>query len=461
MLHKKLTDLIKAISARRTFVAGKFKQTGVPIIDAFHGEMHAQMDTGVQQKLLAAIPQLISESADLSESDGRLYHKSRPLILRQLAAQKLFSRLACAGIPVSADAVIVSPYSSLVMLEAAIATIARPGGLILCPEGFYKSNGLHIEKYGLALCRFPADLQRDGRINATCLRAAIEQHQASLCGILLTLPGNPLVAEYTLTELEAIARVLIEANVRVIIDATFDQIQPQHVPLAAIQLNLAGQQKRLYDQTVTISGISKGHHASGPFKIGAATSGDSHWLQDMQAQLTISFQRETTALARIVLEETTENYLEQNRQVMIRRQQEAKCHMARINQKLGAGAVCCLGSAQYGPFILLTLRSDILAQAGVTDGWQLADMLLAAVGIKSVAGPLMGLSLPAVRINIDAPRITWQKDPALLSVLFERIEHLAEAMLQQRLTYQKALTQLAISTTVSTTQFSGDSDGTC
>ena len=135
--------------------------------------------------------------------------------------------------------------------------------------------------------------------------------------------------------------------------------------------------------------------------------------------------------------------------------------MARINQKLGAGAVCCLGSAQYGPFILLTLRSDILAQAGVTDGWQLADMLLAAVGIKSVAGPLMGLSLPAVRINIDAPRITWQKDPALLSVLFERIEHLAEAMLQQRLTYQKALTQLAISTTVSTTQFSGDSDGTC
>ena len=69
------------------------------------------------------------------------------------------------------------------MLEAALATVARPSGVILCPQGFYKSNALHIEKYGLQLHLFTANLEEDGRINPQHLQKAIRQHRDDLCDL--------------------------------------------------------------------------------------------------------------------------------------------------------------------------------------------------------------------------------------------------------------------------------------
>ena len=451
--NKSLTALIKAIGARKSVVSASFRQTGVPILDAFHGEMHSLMDPNVQYKLLEVTEALIFGEANLAEADGNLYNKSQPKILRQLAADKLFGRLGKAGLDISMDEVVVCPYSSVVMLEAAIATVARPGGVILCPEGFYKSNALHIEKYGLQLRLFAADPEEDARINPQHLRKAIRQYQEELCAVLLTMPGNPLVAEYSLEELKAIGRVLVQEGVKVIIDSTFDQIQSHYIGLAAVNVELGGKTYRLHDQIVTITGLSKGHHSIGPFKIGVATTGDAKWRQAIGEQLTISFQRETTAVARVVMEETTEEYLEKNRGLMMKRQQEAKEYYSRINEKFGPNAVSYLGSSKYGPFMALTVRQDILAKAGIEDGWQLADMLLAAVGVKTVAGPRMGFPMPAVRINIDAPRIGWKKDPALLEELFERIERFVYEILNHGLTYPKALARIGVESTIGVREF--------
>jgi len=455
MIYKKsLTPLIKAIGARKSKVSAKIKATGVPIIDAFHGEMHSLMDPNVQRRLLKVTEALLSGSANLAEADGHLYNKSQPNILRQLAADKLFGRLRKAGLDISMDEVVVCPYSSIVMLEAAIATVARPGGVILCPEGFYKSNGLHIEKYGLQLRLFTADPEKDARINPPHLRKAIREYREELCGILLTMPGNPLVAEYSLKELKAIGRVLVQEGVHVIIDSTFDQIQSDYIPLAAVNVELGGKTYRLHDQIVTITGLSKGHHSIGPFKIGVAATGDAKWRQAIKGQLTISFQRETTAMARVVIEETSEKYLKKNRRLMMERQQEAKKYYTRINQKFGPNAVSYLGSSKYGPFMLLTVRQDILAKAGIEDGWQLADMLLAAVGLKTVAGPRMGLPMPAVRINIDAPRTSWKKEPALLEGgVFGKIERFLNQILKHGLTYPKALARIGVESTIGVVQF--------
>ena len=60
--NKSLTPLIKAIGARKSIVSAKVKATGVPIIDAFHGEMHSLMDPNVQRKLLEVTAALITGS---------------------------------------------------------------------------------------------------------------------------------------------------------------------------------------------------------------------------------------------------------------------------------------------------------------------------------------------------------------------------------------------------------------
>lgn len=205
-----LGELILQINERKSYIFSKLKSRDMSIIDAFHGEMNFTMHPNVQTKLLDFTRRILSESADLSEEDGRLYSKSQPKILRQLAAQKLFHRFAKVGFHIDINEVLVCPYSSLVMLEAAISTIAKPNGLILCPTGFYKSNALHIEKFGLKLQVFPADIDQDARIDPNQLQLAIQLHRADLCGILLTLPGNPFVAEYSAEELQAIGQVIVE-----------------------------------------------------------------------------------------------------------------------------------------------------------------------------------------------------------------------------------------------------------
>ena len=219
--------------------------------------------------------ELLAENADLLEPDGRPFDKSQPRLLRQLAADRLYARWRKAGLAVSADDVLVCPYSSLTMLEAVMASVARPDGVILCPEGFYKSNRQHIEKLGLSIRLFPAPPDRDGKIDAWHLRRAIQAHREQLCALLFTMPGNPLIATYSAEELQAIGRVVVEEDVRVIVDATLDAVVPDYVPLAAITVDSAGKPQSLFDRTVTIAGLSKGHHAVGPYKIGAAITGDA------------------------------------------------------------------------------------------------------------------------------------------------------------------------------------------
>jgi len=442
LLPARMTALVSDIGARKSRIRKRLDASAIPIIDVFHGEMRFSMHPNVQRRIVDVTRALVDHSADFRDEDGALYSKTQPAILRRLAADKLFAPLRRAGIDVDPKDVLVCPYSSLVMLEAALAAVARPGGIVLCPRGFYKSNAIHVGKFGLQIRTFPVDVDRDGRVDARLLRRAIRQHREDLCAVLLTLPGNPLVAEYTDQELEAIGRVLLETGARVIIDAAFDGVQADARPLPAATLRSHGRIFRLHDRCVTVTGTSKSHHAVGPYKIGAAVTGDATWRAAITKELTIPFQRETTALARVVLEETPDAMLEDNRRIMMERQAEARERCAKIAERFGPGAVSYLGSSQYGPFMMLTIREDILTRAGIEDGWQLADALFAAAHLDVVAGPRMGFQKPCVRINIDAPRIGGVKDPALFEEVFRRIEAFVEAIVDRGLTYRAALDRI-------------------
>jgi NAD/NADP transhydrogenase alpha subunit/aspartate/methionine/tyrosine aminotransferase len=401
--------------------------------------MRFGMDAHVRQAVMDTTRGLLAGDADLLEPDGRPFDKSQPRLLRQLAADRLYARWRKAGLAVSEDDVLVSPYSSLTMLEAALASVARPDGVVLCPEGFYKSNRQHIEKLGLSIRLFPAPADLDGKIDPWHLRRAIQSHREQLCALLFTMPGNPLIATYSAAELHAIGQVILEEDVRVIIDATLDAVVPDYVPLAAVTVDSAGRSQSLFDRTVTIAGLSKGHHAIGPYKIGAAITGDARWRADIRRQLAVPFQRETTALARVVLELTPDRFFEDNRQILIQAQEEARLLCEKLEGRFGFPAVIPVGSARFGPFLLIRLADGVVRQAGIEDGWQLAEFLLGGAGLETVAGPLMGFTEPMVRLNVDAPRIGVNKDPALLAEVFDRLEALIQDVLASKLTYRSLL----------------------
>lgn len=421
------------------------------VIDAYHGETGYPLASATQAALHTAWQELLGTNLPAPYSDHELYDKRQPLILRKLAADRLFRCLShpasdVAGVTVHPDEVLVTAYSSTLLLEEAIATLARPGGVILCPEGFYKSNSLHIEKFGLRIVSCPVAPGDEFRLDAATLDEWLTGigRSADLCGVLFTLPGNPVVARHTVAELQQIARVLAKHQVPVICDMAFGELVDHQVPLAA----LTDGNSRLYDQVLTITGTSKGYNAFGPCKIGAACSGNADWLRRLRTRLTISFQRETTHLARAILEHTPDSYLATNRRLAQEQQLQSRAQLAAINTRAEMDVYQVLGDP-HGMFVSVTLHRDLARRAGIRTSAELEDLMLAAAGIDTVGLERTGSPRLAVRLNVLAPRKAPGQERTRLSApdsqkltgeLFDRLERLAQD-LRGGLTHQAALSQ--------------------
>ncbi len=420
------------------------------VIDAYHGEAAALMDEPAAAALNAAWAELMSRTRSDEFRDSALYDKKQPEVLRKLAVDKLFRRLAepapgLAGVSVDRSEVIVCPYSSTVLLEEAIATIARPGGVLVCPEGYYKSASVHVAKYGLRMVASRATPDAQFKIDPAALAATLEQHarQGDLCGVLLTLPGNPVVAEYSVADLTEIGRVLIAARVPVICDMSFDQVVDDHIPIAAITVPTPDGPVRLYDRVLTITGNSKAYNAFGPCKLGAACSGDADWLRRVKERLQVAFQRETTHLVRATLEHTSEEYLTGNRRRMRAQVETARGMVDAINTRAGAELLRPLGSPQ-GMFLTVEFDAGLLAAAGIGTSSELEDLLLTVTGINCVALDRTGSMRLGVRFNVVAPGFgPGCEDPELIAQLFDRVECLLQRM-RGGLRYRDALSELRI-----------------
>jgi aspartate/methionine/tyrosine aminotransferase len=416
------------LSATQQF-AGTGGRSYTHIIDAYHGETGLPLAESAIAAVDQAWREVLHAQTPAEYRDGRLYDKRQPMILRELAAGKLFGRLSqpaddVPGIQVQPEDVIVCPYSSTVLLEEAVATLARPGGVIVCPEGFYKSSSIHVEKYGLRIVSCPATPDDSFKIYPALLARCLDELRGDLCGVLLTLPGNPVVAEYTTAELLEIGRVLLDSGVPVICDMAFDHLVARHIPIAALQLRTDRGLERLYDRVLTITGNSKGYNAFGPCKVGAACSGDTDWLDRIRERLTIAFQRETTHLVRAVVEHTPQSYFDDNRTRMREQLDRAYGLLTGINDRLGTNVLRPLGSPQ-GMFLTVEFDRAVLDAAGVHTSAQLEDLLLAAAGIDSVALDRTGSARLGVRLNVLAPRnAPGRRSTDLLDELFDRLEQL-------------------------------------
>ncbi|MFE6858385.1 pyridoxal phosphate-dependent aminotransferase [Nocardia sp. NPDC057668] len=425
--------LAAEFSGARPRFPGADRRAYQGVIDAYHGETGLPLDPRAAQALDTAWHEVRTGTQGADYRDRDLYDKHQPLILRNLAADRLFQRLRAPGgdlpgVRVDPGEVIVCPYSSTVLLEEAVATLARPGGVLVCPEGYYKNAESHVAKYGMRLVSSPSTADDRFAIDPDALARCLEQHarQGNLCGVLLTLPGNPVLTEYTVEELTAIGRVLTASRVPVICDMSFDLLSAAHVPIAALTVPTPGGPVRLYDRVLTITGNSKAFNAFGPCKLGAACTGDSAWLARIEARLRVSFQRESTHLTRAVLEHTTPEYLAANRDRLRRRVEHARDLVAGINVRAGSTVLRPLGSSD-GMFLTVEFAPGPQLSARARTSAELERLLLTEAGIECVALDRTGSSRLGVRFNVVAPRLgPGLESPALLDELFDRLEGLLQ-----------------------------------
>lgn len=334
------SEIVKVSEERKKLVRSFLKKQPVPlsmssktpgILDAFHGEGFCGPALTAQKAVVKAFDDSFADPGVLREANGVPYDKKQPLCLRKAAAEFCFSNLASpqlpgGGIQVSADEVVVAPYTSTLLFEEVIASLApQRSGVIICSEGFYKNNAVQCKKYGLEVAVSPA-LSDDFKISPDNLRSCIQRHKklGHLRGVALTLPGNPVIADYTMEEMVAIATVVAEENVKVVCDSVFAAYDRNLIPLAGITLKIGNRIERLYDRVFTISGNSKSHGASGPCKFGTGCTGDSLWRQKIINQLTLNFQRETTHLVKALFENTPAEYFDNNLRMMENAQQRSR-----------------------------------------------------------------------------------------------------------------------------------------
>ncbi|MGW5223452.1 aminotransferase class I/II-fold pyridoxal phosphate-dependent enzyme [Nocardia niigatensis] len=425
------------------------------IIDAYHGETGLPRDENATAALNSAWAEVMggpdpAGGGNLVDLDGAPYAKKQPAILRRLAAERLFARIAhpIAGMPgvdIDPAEVIVSPYSSTVLLEEAIATLARPEGVLVCPEGYYKSVAGHIAKFGMRMATSEVTADDDFRIDPVSLELTLKHHAAEgdLCGVLLTLPGNPVVADYTPEQLVEIGRVLVAAAVPVICDMSFDLLVQGHIPIASIVVPTDSGPVRLYDRVLSITGNSKAFNAVGPSKFGAACSGDQQWLARIRERLRVAFQRETTHLARATIEGTSEDYLVRNRVLLRERMDTARRLVAGINAGFGTELLRPLGSRD-GMFLTIEFDAEVMSAAAVRSSADLEDLLLMAAGIDCVALDRTGSDRMGVRLNVTTPRrATGEAGPGLVAEVFDRIERLLQRI-DDGMTYSGALLERRI-----------------
>jgi aspartate/methionine/tyrosine aminotransferase len=438
VLRKNLTkksDLFKGASGR--FYSG--------IIDAYHGETGLPLAKDAEKALQRAWNEILYKKFPADYSDDILYDKRQPLILRQLAAEKMFFRLSQSfpgvkGINVQPDDVIVCPYSSMLMIEEALATIARPGGVIVCPEGFYKSFGLFTRKLGLRIVtsRNTSDdsFKSDVEMFTKCLQNV--KATGKLCGVLLTWPGNPVIrVDYSFEERMAIGKALVDIDVPIICDMAFDLLVDDYIPLAALRIPTPNGPVQLYDKILFVTGNSKGYNAFGPCKIGAACTGNAEWLQKIRDRLTISFQRETTHLVRAVIEHTANVYFEHNRALMQKQFERAYEYIENINQKFGSRIIRPLGSPR-GIFLGLVFDPSFFNAVGIYTSSALEESLLRIAGIDSVALDRTGSDRLGVRLNTFAPRkAVGQEQSDLIEELFDRIEYFCKINMTIQSTKEK------------------------
>jgi aspartate/methionine/tyrosine aminotransferase len=458
-------QLAKAIEHRKKLVKAAIIASGYQfgndstIIDAFHGEMHYGADSNATIALHEAWKDIFSET----QKKYIHYTKKQPEDIQLLAISRLFERLTnlqmngISDLKINHKDIVVIPYSSTrLLIEALTCRPKKDRDIALCPEGYYKGNAKLAANCGLKIETFPVDLANDGVIIPEIMDNYLTVNKNRIAVLWMTMPGNPLIARHSKEQLEQIAKIVVKHDIDVFIDMLFDKMVPmgEYIPFPNIQIHDdQGKPHFMYDRTLIVAGNSKNFNATGPWKMGAAISGNTSWLAETRERVSaVTFQRETAHLIYAGTANTSDDYITNNQQDLMNKQQLTEKLIKTINNNLGKEALISYGKPKYGPFRGLGLTREFIDKAGIKDSWQFADFLLVGAGIESVEFIVVGIREIGVRINIACPRIKGDKNPDNLFALFNRLEYFVREI-DAGLRYDDAIKRINVNEKVNIKKF--------
>jgi aspartate aminotransferase len=147
-------------------------------------------------------------------------------------------------------------------IHNALLTLVGPGDEVIIPTPFWVSYSDLVSMTGATPVLIPCGMESDFKVSAEQIKKAITPKTKLL---LINSPSNPTGAVYTHAELEAIADLVLEANIGVISDEIYEQL----VYGDAKATCFATLREGLKAKTITISGVSKTYAMTG-WRIGWA-----------------------------------------------------------------------------------------------------------------------------------------------------------------------------------------------
>jgi aspartate aminotransferase len=141
-------------------------------------------------------------------------------------------------------------------LHNALAATVGPGDEVLIPSPYWVSYSDLVTMTGARFKLIPTRLEDGFKMTPAQLRAALTPHSRLL---MLNSPGNPTGAVYSRQELEALADVVLEANLAVLSDEIYERL----VYGSAKATCFATLRPGLAERTITISGASKTYAMTG------------------------------------------------------------------------------------------------------------------------------------------------------------------------------------------------------
>lgn len=223
-------------------------------------------------------PSWIGDAARAAIAQGKTRYTS-PLGTLELrkAAAAWFQEAS--GLEYSSDEILVSSGSKHALHNALLALI-EPGDEVIIPAPYWVSYPDLVVMAGGLPVHPAGTLETRWKLTPEALEAAITPKTRA---IILNSPNNPTGATYLRAEAEALAAILIRADLVVIADEIYDRLVYDGGTAVSFASVLPGMRER----TIAINGVSKAYAMTG-WRIGFA-AGPANVIEGMgryQAQAT-------------------------------------------------------------------------------------------------------------------------------------------------------------------------------
>ena len=247
ILSRKALAIAPSLTLKITAMAKKMRQEGRDVVGFGAGE--PDFNT----------PDNVIEAAKKALDDGhtRYTPASGLLELRAAVAKRLMDKY---GLEYAPEDIVISNGGKHSLFNV-FAALLNPGDEVIIPAPYWLTYPELVQMSD----GVPVYIETDETFKATAeqIRAAITDKTKAL---ILNSPSNPCGTVYTREELEAIAKVCVEAGIVVVSDEIYDDLiyEGEHVSIAMLG-------PEIKELTVVANGLSKSYAMTG-WRIGYTAS---------------------------------------------------------------------------------------------------------------------------------------------------------------------------------------------